>query len=190
MSRTKRDRIFISGVISVLLAIVVSCESHVTPSTYLIPRNFRGKFTIFYDEPCGVRIPKIGGRLIYHIPANGIMIVSNHLETGIVDDRLFFADMGSGLTELPQKSKADFPPSTALPPDDPSLTVVSAIMDGVFSRERGDMNSNHPNRSHGVEWYVLSWDSIGAFTGKGLHGPETQHENLADSLLDLCRAKK
>lgn len=63
-----------------------------TPETFLIPKDFRGQITLIYYEPCGQTVPKVDGRLIYEIPDNGVMILTNKFETGIIDKEYYFVD--------------------------------------------------------------------------------------------------
>ncbi|MCO5936308.1 hypothetical protein NAF17_12230 [Mucilaginibacter sp. RB4R14] len=65
---------------------------HVKPATFLIPNSFRGKIIIIYGEPYGIKIPEKDGRYILKVPANGVMIVKNPLETGIIDEQYYFED--------------------------------------------------------------------------------------------------
>lgn len=80
-----------------------------TPETFLIPKDFRGQITLIYNEPCGQTIPKVDGRLIYRIPDNGVMILTNEFETGIIDQEYYFVDDNCNKIEkIPELIQQDF----------------------------------------------------------------------------------
>ena len=46
-------------------------------ATFLIPDGYEGPVLLVLGEPCGLPPEKVDGRLIYHVPANGIVITQN-----------------------------------------------------------------------------------------------------------------
>lgn len=46
-------------------------------ATFLIPDGYEGPVLLVLGEPCGLPPEKVGGRFIYHVPANGIVITQN-----------------------------------------------------------------------------------------------------------------
>ena len=46
-------------------------------ATFLIPEGFEGHMLLVMGEPCGLPPEKMDGRLLYHVPANGIIITQN-----------------------------------------------------------------------------------------------------------------
>ena len=80
-----------------------------TPETFLVPKNFRGQITLIYNEPCGQTIQQVDGRLIYRIPQNGVMILTNEFETGIIDQEYYFVDDNwNKIGKIPELIQQDF----------------------------------------------------------------------------------
>jgi hypothetical protein len=46
-------------------------------ATFLIPDGYQGPVLLVLGEPCGLPPEKVDGRLIYRVPANGIVITQN-----------------------------------------------------------------------------------------------------------------
>jgi hypothetical protein len=46
-------------------------------ATFLIPDGYEGPVLLVLGEPCGLPPEEVDGRLIYHVPANGIIITQN-----------------------------------------------------------------------------------------------------------------
>jgi len=74
------------------LAFMYFGSKRMTPETFLIPEKFRGHIFLVYNESCGQIVPKVNGRLVYRIPDNGIMILKNEFETGIIDHEYYFVN--------------------------------------------------------------------------------------------------
>ena len=72
------------------LALIYFGNAHATPQTFLIPQNFRGEIILYYGEPCGQELKKEDGRYIYLIPQNGLMIIRNPIEYGIINQEYYF----------------------------------------------------------------------------------------------------
>lgn len=92
-----------------MLAFVFLASKHMTPETFLIPKDFRGQITLIYNEDCGQTVPKVDGRLIYKIPDNGVMILANKFETGIIDQEYYFVDNNwNKIEKIPGLIQQDF----------------------------------------------------------------------------------
>ena len=78
------------------------------PETFLIPQDFRGKITIFYEESCGEKPIYESGRRIYKFPENGILITNFKRTKGIIDQEFYFVDENGMRTRIPKKDVRDF----------------------------------------------------------------------------------
>jgi hypothetical protein len=78
------------------------------PETFLIPQNFRGRITIFYEEPCGQKPIYENGRRIYKFPENGILISNFKRPQGYLNQEFYFVDEVENRTKIPRKDVGDF----------------------------------------------------------------------------------
>ena len=78
------------------------------PETFLIPQDFRGKITIFYEEPCGEKPIYESGRRIYKFPENGILITNFKRTKGFLDQEFYFVDENGNRNKIPKKDVRDF----------------------------------------------------------------------------------
>lgn len=153
-----------------------------TPETFLIPENFRGQITLIYNEPCGQAIPKVDGRLIYKIPDNGVMILKNEFETGIIDQEYYFVDDNENkIGKVPKLIQQDFNEDYSLEKNKNELPRNKI---GLFllGTGRGSTSKNENYSFHIMA--VNSWDSL------RVQQNEVVSDNLIDSLLFKCRQKK
>nr|WP_315394774.1 hypothetical protein [uncultured Sphingobacterium sp.] len=164
-----------------MLAFVFLASKHMTPETFLIPKDFRGQITLIYNEPCGQTVPKVDGRLIYKIPNNGVMILTNKFETGIIDQEYYFVDNNwNKIEKIPELIQQDFNEDYTLEKNknEPPRNKV-----GIFLLETGRgstaMNKNYKYHMMAVN----SWDNFRVQYDGGIP------DKLIDSLLFQCKKK-
>ena len=78
------------------------------PETFLIPQNFRGRFEIVFDEPCGQSTIYEKEHRIYTIPEDGILIFNTKRTLGVTDRKFYLIDEKGNQTELPQFHWSEF----------------------------------------------------------------------------------
>lgn len=74
-----------------------SC-SQTVKETFLIPVGFEGRINVIFNQPNATETLIENERRIYKIPADGILITSSKLKTGILDQEYYFVD-GKGKKE-------------------------------------------------------------------------------------------
>ena len=154
--------------------------AHVTPATYLIPENFRGKIRIFYEEPCGQKLQMVDERNIFNIPDNGILILQNKLETGIVDNEYYFADKkGNKIRKIDEMIQQDFNEdyTTTKNEHEPSRNKIGLFFGGTAHTTL--LNEKEQTYEY---MFVLCWDSMRVFK-------EAYSDSLAQALIHDCREK-
>lgn len=142
-------------------------SKHMTPETFLIPENFRGKITLYYGEPYGQELQKENGRLIYHIPTNGVMIVKNPFETGIINEEYYFVDLkGKIIKKIDLLVQQDFNENytTEKNKHEPPRNKVAVFLGGTGSS--GIINGVDKEHYKFHELYVDSWDSLRVYNEK------------------------
>lgn len=152
-----------------------------TPETFLIPKNFRGQITLMYDEPCGQTAPKTDGRLIYKIPANGVMILTNKFETGIVDQKCYFVDDNwKPIEEIPQIMQPDF---------NKDYTIEKNGKESSSDKVRAFLvctGNGSTEKNKDYKFLIMAINCLDTLRVK----PNNRIvENLIDSLLYNCRKK-
>lgn len=157
-------------------------STRMTPETFLIPKNFRGQITLIYEEPCGQTVPMVDGRLIYKIPDNGIMILTNELETGIINQEYYFVDSNWNIIDkIPMLIQQDFNEDYTLEKNknEPPRNKVGVFLQGTGG---GSSFQNENYQFHVMS--VNSWDSLRVQSSNGgILG------NIVDSLLFQCRRR-
>lgn len=164
-----------------MLAFLFLVSKHMTPETFLIPKDFRGQITLIYNEPCGQTVPKVDGRLIYKIPDNGVMILTNKFETGIIDQEYYFVDNNwSKIGKIPELIQQDFNEDYTLEKNknEPPRNQVGIFLLGTG---RGSTAMNENYKFHMMA--VNSWDNFRVQDYGGIP------DKLIDSLLFQCRKK-
>ena len=164
-----------------MLAFVFLASKHMTPETFLIPKDFRGQITLIYNEPCGQTVPKVDGRLIYKIPDNGVMILTNKFETGITDQEYYFVDNNwNKIEKIPELIQQDFNEDYTLEKNknEPPRNKVGIFLLGTASGSTA-MNENYEFHMMAV----TSWDNFRVQYDGGIT------DKLIDSLLFQCRKK-
>jgi hypothetical protein len=158
-------------------------SEHMTPETFLIPENFRGKITLYYGEPCGQELQKEDGRLIYNIPKNGVMIIKNPFETGFIDEEYYFVDLkGKIIRKIDSFEQQDFNETYTLEKNkhEPPRNKVAVFLGGTGGS--GTVNGIDKEHYNFHELYVDSYDSLGAFN-------EMQVDSISMQALNGCRVK-
>ena len=164
------------------LALMYFGAKRMTPETFLIPQDFRGQITLVYNEPCGETIPKVDGKLIYKIPNNGVMILTNELETGLTDQEFFFVNsQGKKIEKLEALIQQNYNEDYTLEKNnnEPPRNKV-----GVFHLGTGGGSSLKNENYEFHIFAVNSWDSLRVMENGGMS------DKLTDSLLYICRKKK
>ncbi len=95
------------GLLSLLIVIGYQLDKKES-ETFLIPKDFRGKFVIYYEESCGTDVEYINGRRIYRIPDDGILITKFKREAGFIDDEFYLIDNQGNKILLPKLDTRDF----------------------------------------------------------------------------------
>jgi energy-coupling factor transporter transmembrane protein EcfT len=164
-----------------MLSFFFLASKHMTPETFLVPKDFRGKITLIYNEPCGQTIPIVDGRLIYKIPDNGVMILTNEFETGIIDQEYYFVDdKWNKIGKIPPLIQQDFNEDYTLEKNEnePPRNKVGVFLLGSGG---GSTSKNDDYNYHMMA--INSWDSLRVQSNGGFI------DNFVDSLLFQCRQK-
>ena len=165
-----------------MLAFMYLGSRHMSPETFLVPKDFRGQITLIYNEPCGQTVPTVNGRLIYKIPKNGVMILTNDFETGYIDHEYYFVDENwNAVSKIPELIQQDFNEDYTLEKNknEPPRNKVGIFLLGTGG---GSSLKNENYKFHMM--HVNSWDSFRVQYNGGFP------DNLLDSLLYECRNKK
>ena len=80
----------------------------VGPETFLIPNDYRGRVNIIHKKNCGILLEKTENGLIYEIPNDGILLLSNDQKYGFIDHKYYLIDKNGKKTELPKMDVRDF----------------------------------------------------------------------------------
>jgi hypothetical protein len=187
-SRAKTKTKLLTTILPLLLwypgmyAFFILASRRMTPETFLIPKDFRGRITLIYSEPCGQTVPKVDGRLIYKVPDNGIMILTNEFETGIIDHEYYFVDEnGNKVGKITPLNQHDFNEEYTL---EKNMNEPPRNKVGIFhlGTSGGSTLNNGDYKSHVMA--VNSWDSLRVQNSSGFV------DSFVDSILFDCRQKK
>jgi hypothetical protein len=159
----------------VVATFVLANKKEMSPETFLIPSNFRGQITVYYEEPCGEEVTISQGRRIYRIPSNGVLILKNKFETGLVNQKYFFVTNDGKQTEIDKLYREEFNEEDSYQknPKEPSRSEVGVFLLGSSASANLHLHSLHIN----------CYDSLRVFN-------EQKYEQYADSILQDCRTKK
>ena len=163
------------------LAFIWLGSKQMTPETFLVPKDFRGQITLIYEESCGETIPKVNGRLNYKIPHNGVLILANKFETGIIDQEYYFVDNNwNKIEKIPPLIQQNFNEDYTLEKNknEPPRNKVGMFLLGTGS---GSTFKNIDYKFHMMA--VNSWDSFRVQNNSGIF------DTLVDSLLFQCRQR-
>lgn len=123
-----------------LLAIIYQLDK-MESETYLIHKDFRGKFVVFFEENCGVDARYENGSRVYNIPFDGVLITKFKREFGTINDEFYLLDDEGNKTKLPELDARDFNFKERLtetesePPRD-KLAVFRSNFDGIRGKGR------------------------------------------------------
>lgn len=157
---------------------------HATPGTFLIPQNFSGQITLYYGEPCGQELKKVDGRYIYRLPANGVMIIKNPMESGIIDEEFYFTDVsGKRLSkiDLLDQQEINERGGSAKGLPDTLRKKVGAFLIGTGAS--GTVNGVDTDHYKFDKLFIGSFDSLGTNNSLRL-------DSISRSVLKNCRAVK
>jgi hypothetical protein len=84
----------------IIIFVFVSCKNP-EPADFLIPKGYSGRTAVVFEQKQGERPKYEGGRRIYEIPDNGILLTQFKAEHGFVDYRYFLVDKNGNKTLLP-----------------------------------------------------------------------------------------
>ncbi|MEO6980848.1 MAG: hypothetical protein ABI113_20810 [Mucilaginibacter sp.] len=155
-------------------------SAHMSPETFLIPQNFRGKITLYYGEPCGQELKKENGRYVYRIPQSGVMVIKNPFEAGLIDQEYYFVDKyGIKISRLAMGDLLDFngQNSTEKNKRKPLGNKIFVFLGGTGNGSEGGTVFNFH------EMYVSTGDSLEVFNDK-------KADSLSKAFLVNCRASR
>jgi hypothetical protein len=151
-----------------------------TAATFLIPENFRGQITLFYNQPCGETLRLENNRLVYRIPSSGILLLQTPREEGTLNREYYFVDsQGRKIKPIPQFIQQDFNEEYTLEKNlhEPPRNVVGLFLTGAGSGSTTKISNYDFETLH-----IMSYDSLRR------HQDELT-DTLVDSLLVSCGAK-
>lgn len=171
-------------------------------ATFLIPDGYEGPVLLVLGEPCGLPPEKVDGRLIYHVPANGIVITQNpawdsnapendYPNEGyysVADNEYYLVDRtGKRLHELTELSEDYSDDPDAAPHATTSWVGVGRDDVGVFPR-----SPNFPSPDDDSTRYTSQEFDVSSF--ERLHHQinnerSSAQQDLADRLVAQCRQR-
>jgi hypothetical protein len=78
-----------------LITILMSslgCKKNPEPETYLIPKDFKGRVNVIFNQVNGQPKKYENGRRVYEIPMNGILLTQFKDEYGIINHQYYYVD--------------------------------------------------------------------------------------------------
>ena len=166
-----------------------------TPAaTFLVPQGFEGTIMLVLNEPCGLPPEKTDGRLIYRVPANGLIITQNkapdpnspahHYERP--DNRYYVVD-GQGrhlreLTEVQNTTEAGAPPEATS-----SFKTVGSKELAAFFDTPMETASTPSEISYTFQYLTITTQAR-LFSDRNM-AQQYRVRTLADSLVARCRAR-
>lgn len=159
--------------------------------TFLIPENYRGRINIIYKENCGQLLEKTKDGFIYHIPEDGILLLSNEQKYGFITHEYYLVDKNGNKTILPKMDVRDFNEEWTLEknPNEPPRDKL-----GVFHWGRTgsigkmiDANGNETNKDEQYtfqEFYVSTYNDL---KDKFNFKYEREFDSITDSKLEKCK---
>lgn len=90
--------LLLNVIISLLL--LSSCSQKAEPETYLIPATYAGKVNILLNKKDGAAKKYEGGRRVYEIPADGILVSQFKVNDGLMDREYYSVDGKGKRTRL------------------------------------------------------------------------------------------
>ena len=162
----------------------------VGPETFLIPNDYRGRVNIIYKKDCGSLLEKTEKGLIYEIPNDGILLLSNDQKYGFIDHKYYLINKNGERTELPKMDVRDFNEEWTLeknpnePPRD-KLGVFHWGRTGSMGRmidQNGDV-SNKDDLYTFNEFYISTYSDL---TEKFNFKYERKFDSIRDIKIKEC----
>jgi hypothetical protein len=72
------------------------------PEIFLIPKNFRGKIAIYYNQNCGQPLQRDGVKRIFDVSQNIFFITSDSQTVGIINRKFYFVDENGNKSKIPE----------------------------------------------------------------------------------------
>lgn len=91
--------VFMMVAAGLLAAASLGCEKSRTPCLFELPEGFRGWVLIRFEHSECPPLPLEQGRLVFRIPATGVLCTSNSMETGVAKDEFRYS--GNARTPIP-----------------------------------------------------------------------------------------
>ncbi len=169
-------------------------------ATFLIPDGYEGPVLLVLGEPCGLPPEKVDGRLIYRVPANGIVITQNpawdsnapenaYPNEGyfsMPDNEYYQVDRtGKRLRELTELSE-NYDDATDAPHTTTSWIGVGRDDVGVFPQSPFTSDPDDSTRYNFQEFNVSSFARL--HHQENNDRSSAQHD-LADRLVAQCRQR-
>lgn len=131
----------------------------VPPEEFLIPENFKGRVSIIYELNCAPEIKKIDGKIIYKIPNGGILLISNKLKSGFINQKYYFVNKNGNKTEIPKMDTRDFNEEWTLEknPKEPSRKIVGVFGWGSLGNYAESVSSKKYNYQ---EFFIGSYNDL------------------------------
>lgn len=85
--------------VGIFIVLIAGCYRSRTPSVYEVPEGFKGWVLIRVERPECPPIPFENGKLVFRIPASGVLCTSSALEIGWAKDEYYF--VGKSRTPIP-----------------------------------------------------------------------------------------
>ncbi|MCH4824543.1 hypothetical protein ML462_15325 [Gramella lutea] len=88
--------------------LICSCIQNAEPETFLIPKDFRGRANIIYDQKCGLDEEYENGRRVYRIPEDGVLLTKFSKPSGFIDHKYYLVDKTGNRIELSKMDVRDY----------------------------------------------------------------------------------
>jgi hypothetical protein len=163
----------------------------VGPELFLIPEEYRGKVNVIYKEHCGINLEKTEEGIVYEIPEDGILIITNEQKYGFIDHTYYLIDKSGNRTELPKMDVRDFNEEWTLEknPNEPPRDKLGVFhWGGTGSMGKTiDKNGEVTNEDDLYtfrEFYVSTYNDL---TEKFNFNYEREFDSLRDKKLEKCK---
>ena len=163
----------------------------VGPETFLIPNDYRGRVNIIHKKNCGILLEKTENGLIYEIPNDGILLLSNDQKYGFIDHKYYLIDQNGKKTELPKMDVRDFNEKWTLeknpnePPRD-KLGIFHWGRTGSMGKmidQNGDVSNKNDLYTFN-EFYISTYSDL---TEKFNFKYEREFDSIRDIKIKKCK---
>ena len=146
----------------VLIAFTVlstGCAERAEPETFLIPKGYRGRINVIFNQPHGQAEKYENGRRVYEIPESGVLITRFNGNYGLMDQQYFYVDFAGYREAIKKLDVTDFNEKwiTTRNKNEPSrdeLAVFFAATVGVYG------NSDDPKSMRFQEFYISTYREL------------------------------